>query len=92
MPTLRAFARDHGLAVQTWKREYERGKTCATVPDPKRPGRKTCALYDAGKTQDRINEGHANKGAPMKVTNRLDAAFARPVKEIGCRLATRSAA
>ena len=82
MPTLRAFARDHGLAVQTWKREYERGKTGETVPDPKRPGRKIYALYDAGQAQDRINEGHANKGAPMKVTNRLDAAFARLVKEM----------
>ena len=82
MPTLREFARDHGLPVQTWKREYERGALGATVPDPKRPGRKTYALYDAGKAQDGINAGHANKGAPMKVTNRLDAAFARLVREM----------
>ena len=81
MPTLREFARDHGLAVQTWKREYERGRTGETVPDPKRPGRKIYALYDAGKAQDNINEGHANKGAPMKVTNKLDAEFALLVKE-----------
>lgn len=80
MPTLRGFARDHGLPVQTWKREYERGALGATVPDTRRPGRKAYALYDAGKAQDRVNEGHADKGAPMKVTNRLDAAFARLVK------------
>ena len=83
MPTLREFARDHGLAVQTWKREYERGACGAAVPDPRRPGRKLYALYDAGKAQDSVNEGFANKGAPMKVTNRLDAAFARLVKGRG---------
>ena len=82
MPTLRAFARDHGLAVQTWKREFDRGKTGETVPDPKRPGRMIYALYDAGKAQDKINEGYANKGAPMKVTNKLDAIFAKLVKEM----------
>ncbi len=81
MPTLREFARDHDLSVQTWKREYERGALGVTVPDPRRPGRKIYALYDAGKAQDKINEGHANKGAPMKVTNKLDAAFAKLVKE-----------
>lgn len=83
MPTLREFARDHGLPVQTWKREYGRGALGATVPDPKRPGRKTYALYDAGKAQDRVNEGFANRGAPMRVTNRLDAEFARLVKGMG---------
>ena len=81
MPTLREFARNHGLSVQTWKREYERGKTGETVPDPKRPGRKIYALYDAGKAQDKITEGHANKGAPMKVTNKLNVIFAKLVIE-----------
>ena len=82
MPTLRMFARDHGIPVQTWKREYERGALGVTVPDPKRPGRKIYALYDAGKAQDKINEGYANKGAPMKVTNKLNAAFTKLVKEM----------
>ena len=81
MPTLREFARDHGLAVQTWKREFDRGKTGETIPDPRHPGRKIYSTYDAGKAQDNINEGYANKGAPMKVTNILDAIFAKLVKE-----------
>ena len=61
MPTLREFARDHGLAVQTWKREYKRGKIGETVPDPKRPGRKIYAFYDAGKAQDNVNEGQRER-------------------------------
>ena len=82
MPTLRGFARDHGLSPQTWKREYERGALGATVSDPKHPGRKIYALYDAGKAQDSIYEGHLNKGAPMKVTNILDKEFAYYVKQL----------
>ena len=31
MPTLRAFARDHGLAVQTWKTDMQR-KACGSHP------------------------------------------------------------
>ena len=46
MPTLREFARGHGLPVQTWIRECERGRPGVTVPGPKRPGRRTCATYD----------------------------------------------
>ena len=32
-PTIRGFARDHGLPAATWHREYERGKVGASVPD-----------------------------------------------------------
>ena len=79
MPTLRAFAKAHGLAVQTWKREYDRGADGITVPDPKHPGRKIYSTYNAGKAQDKINAGFANKGAPMKVTNLLNAKFSHHV-------------
>ena len=94
MPTLRGFARDHGLAFETWRREFNRGRVGETVPDPERPGRRVYALYDPGRAQDGVNAGHANKGAPMRVTNRMAEAFARLVKELKlspfdarCRLA-----
>ena len=34
MPTLRGFAESHGIPFATWRREYNRGKTGETVPDP----------------------------------------------------------
>ena len=80
MPCLREFARDHGLAFPTWQREYNRGRTGETVPDPDHPGRKAYAPCDPEKAQDDVNAGHANKGAPMKVTNRMAGKFAHWVK------------
>ena len=82
MPSLRGFAADHGIPFETWRREYNRGRTGETVPDPKRPGRKIYAEYDAGKAQDSITRGHANKGTKMLVTNLLAAEFARYVKDM----------
>ena len=81
MPTLRGFAKDHGIAFETWRREYERGRMGETVPDPDHPGRKVYALYDPNKAQDNVNAGHANKGAPMKVTNRMAEKFAHWVRD-----------
>lgn len=80
-PSLRAFARDHGLALATWTREFGRGKTGESVPDPRNASHRIHATYDPGKAQDAVNEGLANKGAPMKVTNRMAARFAALVRE-----------
>ena len=82
MPTIRWFAACHGLPVETWRREFNRGRTGETVPDPKRPGRKIYAEYDPGKAQDAVTESAGNKGAPMRVTNILAATFAHFVKDL----------
>ena len=81
MPTIRGFARAHGLPAATWAREFNRGRTGRAVPDLKRPGRRIYPEYDPGRAQDAANAAAANKGAPMKVTSRMAAAFARLVKE-----------
>ena len=74
-PTIRGFARDHGLAPATWHREYERGKVGASVPDQRDGRRREYNEYDPFKAQDAVNEGHGNKGAAMRVTNKLAAMF-----------------
>jgi len=38
MPTLRGFARDHGLAPSTWQREFNRGRTGGTQARPGESG------------------------------------------------------
>ena len=81
MPTIRGFARAHGLPAATWAREFNRGRTGKAVRDLKRPGRRIYPEYDPGRAQDAANASAANKGAPMKVTSRMAAAFARLVKE-----------
>lgn len=80
MPTIRGFAKAHGLPAATWSREFNKGKTGETVRDLRRPGRWIYPEYDPGKAQDAANAAAANKGAPMKVTNRMAAAFAELVK------------
>jgi IS30 family transposase len=81
MPTMRGFARAHGLALATWSREFNRGRTGVTVRDLKHPGRWIYSEYDPGKAQDAVNSAAANKGAPMKVTNMMAETFAKLVKE-----------
>ena len=77
MPTMRGFAKAHGLAVSTWSREFNRGRTGETVPDLKHPGRWIYSEYDPGKAQDAINAAAINKGTPMKVTNLMTALFTK---------------
>ena len=81
--TLRSFAAEMGVPFETWRREFNRGRTAATVRDPDRPNRWIYGEYDAGKAQDEINRNAANKGCPMRVTNVLDAKFAKLVKGMG---------
>ena len=81
MPTMRGFAKAHGLAVSTWSREFNRGRTGETVPDLKHPGRWIYSEYDPGKAQDAINAAAINKGTPMKVTNLMTALFTKLVKK-----------
>ncbi len=82
-PTLRGFARDNGIPYATWNREYNRGRTGETVPDAERGDRRIFAAYDAGKAQDDVNRGAANKGAPMLFTKEFDTALTKCVKEDG---------
>ncbi len=82
--TIRQFAARHGLRPETWRREYHRGATSVAVPDPKDRRRRRYAEYDPFAAQDRINEGNANKGTRMAVTNRMASLFRRHV--IGERL------
>ena len=81
MPTLRSFAKAHGLAKSTWAREFNRGKTGITVRDTKHPGRWIYSEYDPGKAQDDVNSAAANKGTSMKVTNHMANKFTQLVKE-----------
>ena len=81
MPTIRGFAHDHGIKYETWRREFNRGKTGESIPNPNKPGRWIYATYSADKAQDNVNEGHANKGTKMIVTNKLSEEFAKYVKE-----------
>ena len=83
MPTLRGFAKSHGIPFATWRREYNRGKTGETVPDPGRADRRTYALYDPVKAQDDVDRGAANKGAPMLFTKEFDTKFTQFVKVDG---------
>lgn len=80
-PSLRKFARDHGLPYPTWRREYGRGMTGETVPDPRNSSRRTYAEYDAGVAQDKVNQSVANRGPKMKFTNQIDSRFTYWVKD-----------
>lgn len=75
-PTIRGFARDHGLSPATWHREYRRGEVGASVPDRRDGRRREYNEYDPYKAQDAVDEGNGNKGAAMRVTNKLAALFA----------------
>ena len=75
-PTIRGFAREHGLSPATWHREYRRGEVGASVPDRRDGRRREYNEYDPYKAQDAVNEGNGNKGAAMRVTNKLAALFA----------------
>ena len=55
-----------GLAPSTWQREFNRGRTGGTVPDPERPGRRAYALYDPGRAQDGVNAGASITEANQK--------------------------
>ena len=79
--TLRSFAKEMGIPYETWRREYNRGKTGSTVRNPNKPERWIYSEYDAGRAQDEVNKNAANKGCPMRVTNILDAKFAMLVKK-----------
>ncbi|MGN0847079.1 MAG: hypothetical protein ACI4RA_06820 [Kiritimatiellia bacterium] len=77
--TIRRFAARHGLSPETWRREYHRGATGTAVPDPRDRRRRRYAEYDPFEAQDGVNEGSANKGAKMAVTNRMARLFRRHV-------------
>ena len=81
-PSLRSFALEMGLPQETWRREFNRGKTGGTVRDPDRPNGWTYREHDAGKARDEINANARNKGCPMLATNVLDAKFAHLVKDL----------
>lgn len=83
-PTITGFAKAHGLSEATWHREYKRGMMSDPVPDPRDGRRMQYDEYDPFKAQDSINEGNANKGVKMKVTNHLAERFAHYV--LGCSL------
>ena len=78
-PTITGFAKAHGLSEATWHREYKRGMMSDPVPDPRDGRRMQYDEYDPFKAQDSINEGNANKGVKMKVTNHLAERFAHYV-------------
>ena len=63
--SLRSFARMHGLAAETWRREYRRGAAGATV---RIGNRWAYAEYDPGRAADSVREGKSNMGAPMRLT------------------------
>lgn len=75
-PTLREFARNHGLSPSTWHREYERGKMSVSVVDKRDGRRREYNEYDPLKAQDAVNEGNGNKGTAMRVTNKQATLFA----------------
>lgn len=63
--TLRHFARIHGIAYETWRREYRRG----ALYKPIRNGNRWLyAEYSVEKAMASINEGKSNMGAKMKLT------------------------
>ncbi len=77
--TIRQFAAKHGLRPETWRREYNRGATGVSVPDPKDKRRRKYAEYDPMTAQDKINENNANKGTKMLVTNQMALLFKKHV-------------
>ena len=78
--SLRAFAKAHGLAYETWRREYGRGRTAADVPDPRNRRRRIYGEYDPFRAQDDVNDNA--KGPRMLVTNVLERRFSHYVKEM----------
>ena len=63
--SLRSFARMHGLAAETWRREYRRGAAGATV---RIGNRWAYAEYDPARAADSVREGKSNMGASMRLT------------------------
>lgn len=63
--SLRRFAALHGVAYETWRREYNRGAAYKTI----RNGNTWIyAEYDINKALASRNEGKSNMGAKMKLT------------------------
>ena len=73
--SLRSFARMHGLAAETWRREYRRGAAGATV---RIGNRWAYAEYDPGRAADSVREGKSNMGAPMRLTVGMAILFRTP--------------
>lgn len=73
--SIRQFAALHGLATETWRREYHRGATGETVVYR---GRVQYARYSADKAQRDVDDGKRNMGAPMK----LKAATANRLRQL----------
>ena len=63
--SLRAFAANHGIAYETWRREYNRGAVHKTI---RNGNRWIYAEYDLDKALDSRNQGKANMGTKMKLT------------------------
>lgn len=76
-PSLRAFAKEHGLPYSTWKREYDRGKLAKTVPDPKCTCRRIYGEYDPQLAQEKVDESVSNRGPRVILTNMIDAELKR---------------
>lgn len=66
--SVRFFARLHGLAESTWRRELRRGATGVSV---KSGGRWLHPEYSAAQAQADVDGGKANMGAPMRMTARM---------------------
>ena len=60
-----ALRQDHGVAYETWRREYNRGATCRTIRDG---NRWIYAEYDLEKARESVRTGKANMGTRMKLT------------------------
>ena len=77
--SLRSFAEIHGIAYETWRREYARG----AVHRPIRNGRRWIyAEYDIEKARESIRAGRANMGARMKLTVGMAILFRHCVLEL----------
>lgn len=63
--SLRHFARIHGIAYETWRREYNRGATYRTI---RNGNRWIYAEYDLEKARESVRTGKANMGSRMKLT------------------------
>ena len=74
-PTIRGFARIHGISPSTWSRECKRGTMGDSVPDRRDGRRRVFNEYSPHKAQDSIRAGNANKGAAMRVANKLAELF-----------------
>lgn len=78
-PSLREFAKSHGLPYSTWRTEYNRGKTAETVGNPKNSCRRLYGTYDHIIAQETVDKSTANRGPKMKLTNLVAAEFANLV-------------